>query len=224
MAHGSCGNRFANGLFDTIAHALQKERYTVLAFDFSGHGESDDAILSLAQSIDDVASAIKFAKEYGYKKISLMGHSLGAYPCLANFSQSISTMILIGALTGPVVWDWETMCSQEQLEGLRKTGYIVAEINDGLRSVVTVDGNLLQDIQAIDQEPLLQAVKCPVIIIHGDADQQERDLLAFSQKGITHLSKESALNIIHGASHNFLESFDTVVPMIQQWLKKYFSC
>jgi hypothetical protein len=109
-----------------------------------------------------------------------MGHSLGAYPCLANLSHDISTMIFIGALTGPFAWNWETMCSQEQLEGLRKTGYIVAEVNDELRSVVTVDGNLLRDIQAIDQEKLLRGVKCPVFIIHGDADQQDRDFLAIS--------------------------------------------
>lgn len=222
MVHGSGSNRFAHGLFTKIAHALQKDNYSVLSFDFSGHGESEDAIFTLKQSIDDVESAMAFAKAQGYTRIALLGHSLGAYACLEAYRPSIETMILLGALTGPVQWKWEELCSPEQVAAMNKTGYISAEINDGLRNTVKIDGNLLNDIQAIAQEEFLPKVTCPILIIHGDVDKQERDLLLFSQKGLTYLSAPSQLKIIPGADHKFLAVVPETIAFMKEWFSKYF--
>ena len=221
MAHGSGSNRFAKGLFNSIAEALQKENYNILSFDFSGHGESENDVLTVKKSIDDLVSAIAFVKEKGYKKIALLGHSLGALACLEAFSPEIETMILIGALTGPVQWKWEDMCSAEQINSMYRTGYIAAEVNDGLRKLVKIDGNLLKDIQAINQKKLLSKIVCPVLIIHGDSDQQERDLLESSKKGLAYLSPSSQLKIMQGANHTFLDVSNKVIGLIKEWLPDY---
>ncbi|MGE4167973.1 MAG: alpha/beta hydrolase family protein [Candidatus Babeliales bacterium] len=224
MAHGSGSNKLARGLFPEIAQALAHECYNVLSFDFSGHGESDDAVFTLQQSVDDVASALAYAKKLGCKKFALIGHSIGVYSCLKNYSSGVKTIIGIGGLTGPVQWQWESMCSPEQLEGLHKTGYIAAEVNDGLREVLTIDGNLLKDIQAINQEKLFRGAQCPVLLIHGDAesDSQELDLLAISQQGVPFLYEGSQLKIIPGANHTFVEVSDQVIKLIKDWFKENF--
>jgi pimeloyl-ACP methyl ester carboxylesterase len=152
MAHGSGSNRFARGLFESLALALQKENYNVLAFDFSGHGESSNDIVTIKKAVDDVSSALRFSHERGFKRVAMIGHSLGALACLEAFSPGIETMILLGALTGPVRWKWEEMASPEQVREMHQKGYITAEVDDGLRKTVIIDANLLKEIAAIDQE------------------------------------------------------------------------
>jgi pimeloyl-ACP methyl ester carboxylesterase len=221
MAHGSSSNRKSQGLFEKLASSFQTQGYNVLTFDFTGHGESDDGILTLAQSVEDAKSAVQFCKEQKYKQFAFLGHSLGAYSCLGAFTPDIKTMVLLGALTGPVLWKWEDMCSQEQLEGLRKSGYVTAEVNDGLRKIIKIDGNLLNDIENIDQQKLLRPITCPVLIIHG-IDSQEKDLLPFSKQALALLPKGSELKILPEIDHTFIKGIDEVTQLTVQWYKKYF--
>ena len=225
MAHGSGSNKTAKGLFPKIAEVLQKENYNLLAFDFSGHGESDDAIFTLQNSVDDLASIMAFAKEKGFKNVAFFGHSLGAYACLANYSPMVKTMVLIGALTGPVQWRWEDICTPQQIKEMEKTGYMETPVNDGFRERLKIDINLLTDIQEINQKKLLQGVGCPLLLIHGDADQQERDLCGSSKKGIEYFPVGSQLKILTGVTHSLRSFFDTsdqAIKLIKQWLRDYF--
>ena len=53
-------------------------RYNILQFDFRGHGESDDAPITLGTSERrDVAAAVRFMENRGYGPIALMGISMG---------------------------------------------------------------------------------------------------------------------------------------------------
>lgn len=222
MAHGSANNRFAKGLFPQIAEALQKENYNVLSFDFSGHGTSEGDVLTIKKSVDDLASAIAFGKERGYQKIALVGHSLGALTCLEAWTPEVRTMILISALTGPVKWQWDTRLTKEQFDEMQTTGYITVKVNDGLRETLKVDGNLLNDIKAVDQKALLSKITCPVRIIHGNADQDELELYVESKKAMEWLPKSSELKVVDGATHDFLNSSDKARELVKAWLLRYF--
>jgi pimeloyl-ACP methyl ester carboxylesterase len=53
-------------------------RYHVLQFDFRGHGDSDDAPITLGTAEQrDVAAAVRFLEQRGYGPIALMGISMG---------------------------------------------------------------------------------------------------------------------------------------------------
>jgi pimeloyl-ACP methyl ester carboxylesterase len=223
MAHGATSNRLWGGKFEKIATALCNAGYSVLSFDFSGHGESEDDIITLGKAADDLKSAIAFVKEHEFERIALFGHSLGAFACLSSFCPEVETMVLIGGLTGPVEWKWEEMCTPEQLEELKKKGYASQLVNDGLRETVRVDAKILADILEIDQETLLKNITCPVLVVHGDTGQQELDLLAFSKKALSFLPKESQLKIIEGAPHSFTENAEEIAELTTEWLKSHFS-
>ncbi len=197
--------------------------YNVLAFDFSGHGESDDDIISLKKAADDVKAVITYVMEQDYNRIALFGHSLGAYACLHAYCTSVDTMVLIGALTGPVNWKWEEMCTDEQLIEIQTKGYITNPVHDGLRALVQVDGNLLKDILAIDQQSLFSKLSCPILIVHGDSDQQEVDLLAISKKGLSFAPQGSQLHVIKGASHYFVEHVDELASLTKQWFSTHYA-
>lgn len=51
----------------------------------------------------------------------------------------------------------------------------------------------------------MMKVDCPVLIIHGNGDQEEKRLVKTSQKAIQHFSPKSKLKIIDGANHRFFE-------------------
>jgi len=230
MVHGSDGNKLANGLFPKIALALQEENYNVLTFDFSGHGESDDDIFSLKKSIDDLLSAIEYATSHGYKKIILFGHSFGALTCLEALAlrseasrrvrlSSIKTMILLGGMTGPVHWKWEDFCSPDELKIIQNNGYAITEVNDDFRKIVKSDIGILDELAQVDQEKIMSTINCPVLLIHGDADQLESGFLELSKKALLLLPKESELKIIPGASHTFLDKIAEIITLTKTWLK-----
>ncbi|HKO34439.1 MAG TPA: alpha/beta fold hydrolase [Candidatus Limnocylindria bacterium] len=53
-------------------------RYNILQFDFRGHGNSDDALITLGTLEQrDVAAAVRFLQGRGYGPIALMGISMG---------------------------------------------------------------------------------------------------------------------------------------------------
>lgn len=75
---------------------------------------------------------------------------------------------------------------------------------------------MLKYFEGVDQEKLLQGIPCPILIIHGDHEKDEKRLfLQLSKKGIPYLSSDSKLEVITGARHNFLDHLDDLVKLAQ---------
>lgn len=73
-----------------------------LAIDMPGHGLSSRIPNGLFYSnIDDIYIMIYIIKQFGWKKVSLMGHSLGAISCFiftASFPEKVDLLITLDAL------------------------------------------------------------------------------------------------------------------------------
>lgn len=136
MAHGFTNNKSSQGRFDRIAEALKKLGFDVFAFDFSGCGESDPDVLSAANEVDDLNSAIEFMKSRGYESIALFGNSLGSLICLRCFNPEIKTMVLMGALTHSMKYNWNEEFTQEQMMELDRESFITLSSSElGIRRV-----------------------------------------------------------------------------------------
>lgn len=222
MAHGFLSDRFSRGRFDVLGNTLNGSGFNVLAFDFCGCGESDDESLTAEKEVEDLHAAIDFVKQKGLQTIGLYGHSLGTLICLRSYSTDIKTMVLSGALTGPMHYNWNEFFTAEQLNELNQTGYITEPVNSKYRKNITIDAQMLKDFEEINQAELLQAVKCPVLIIHGNnpEDEEETELLQNSRKGMEFLSKESALEVIDGATHSFSGYIDILKDLANDWFIK----
>jgi hypothetical protein len=61
---------------------------------------------------------------------------------------------------------------------------------------------MLLDFELVDQKELLTNVKCPVLIMNGGADEEERNLYRLSQQGMKWLSNDSKSELIQGATHS----------------------
>lgn len=79
MAHGGEMHRAdpTIGMLD-IAAALVEHNYSVLMFDFRGHGESEGERMSAGYfEKNDLLGAVDYAKENGYEQIGVLGFSMG---------------------------------------------------------------------------------------------------------------------------------------------------
>lgn len=221
MCHGFMSDKYSKGRFDKLATAFNKCSFDALVFDFSGCGESDNDSLTIEKEVDDLKSAISHVISKGYERIALFGYSLGTLICLKSYIPEIVTMVLLGALTGPMKYNWDEFFTQEQMRELEEKGLITEYIPVGIREKIIIDKKVLEGFELINQEELLEGVKCPVLIIHGDGDEEE--ILAYerSKVAINMLSTDSRIEVINGANHSFLDHFDQVIKMSTNWLKKH---
>jgi pimeloyl-ACP methyl ester carboxylesterase len=223
MAHGFTSDKISKGRFKILAKAFNRSGYNALAFDFSGIGESEDDSLTAAKQMDDLQAAISYAKSRGYRRIALYGHSLGSLICLMAYSQDIVTMVLSGALTGPMHYNWHDYFTDKQMAELEEKGYLTIVKEDSFRKKIVVDEQMLRDFEEIDQETIMKEVKCPVLLIHGNNEEDEEELLLLenSKLAMKYLSNGSRLEIIEGATHSFMEHMDILKELAVDWYEKH---
>lgn len=221
LCHGFMSDKYSKGRFERLATAFNRYGHSAMSFDFSGCGESDDDVLTVDKEVDDLKSAIQFVKSKGYKKIALYGHSLGTLICLKIYTPEIITMVLTGALTGPMKYDWFEFFTKEQMQKLEEKGYLIEYTSQEDRKKIIIDDRILKDFELINQEELLKDVDCPILIIHGNNDEEENLLYERSKIAMTLLSKDSKLEVIDGADHSFLDHFDIIVKLTTEWFTKY---
>jgi pimeloyl-ACP methyl ester carboxylesterase len=220
MAHGFMNDRSSQGRFEQVAERLNEEKYNVLKFDFSGCGESDQDIIELDKEIDDLKSAIDFAKEEGFKKIALFGNSLGGLVCLKAYNPEISSMVLTGPITDSMNYDWEKFYSEEKMQELKNKGYLtMGNEKTGYRKI---SKEMLDAFSQIDQKELLKGVNCPILIIHGDRGEEEKELLERSKKALKILPNSSKLKVVEGAAHGIRDKYHIVVELTVDWFLNNF--
>ncbi|MBA2175062.1 alpha/beta hydrolase [Halobacillus locisalis] len=222
MCHGFRGNRSSRGRFDRLATTFQNLGFSVLRFDFGGCGDSDDRPLTLAGETEDVRAALTYASRLGYDQIALYGHSLGARVSLEAFDPTlVKTMILTGAGTGPVSYDWSEEFTQEQLRELQQTGAFTHPVTDPYRTKIVITRQMLADFEQFNQKTLLSQVTCPTLIVHG-TEGEEATLMPLTKQGMRWLPKGSRLEIIDGAPHDFLDYMDDIEQLTSAWLCEHF--
>jgi pimeloyl-ACP methyl ester carboxylesterase len=132
-------------------------------------------------------------------------------------TREIETMLLLAALTGPTKYDWGSFYSPEQMREWRETGCITMTRDEPYFRRMVVEGKLLDECGSFDQGELLRPVRCPVLIIHGDGDEEERKLLEQSRKGIKMLPAGSRLVVLPGANHRMEGRLDEIVELAKAW-------
>jgi pimeloyl-ACP methyl ester carboxylesterase len=219
-AHGFAGEKTSKGRFTRLGEELSPLGYNVFSFDFSGCGESDDAPLTSAQETDDFRCAMAYARWRGMKRLAMVGNSLGSYIALRAYEPSIETMLLLAALTGPTGYDWLSFYTPEQMREWREQRRVTMHRHEPYPRTSVVSADLLEEFEQFDQSELLKPVRCPVLIIHGDGDDEEQKLLAQSRKAISQLPEGSKLIVLPGANHRMEGRLDDIVALAKDWFQE----
>ncbi len=79
LAHGITVDKEEEGIFTELSRLLSENEFTVLRFDFRGHGESEgkSVDMTIAGELNDLEAAISEVESKGYKEIGLLGASFG---------------------------------------------------------------------------------------------------------------------------------------------------
>ncbi len=148
-----------------LAQLFYRKGMNILMPDARNHGSSDsDGHSSMPKFAEDVESAVDWLKsqnDYDNQQIALVGHSVGAAAVIlaASRRDDIAALISISSFAHPA---W---LMRRFLQDYHIPGFL---INLVLRYIEYLIGHDYEDIAPVNT---ICKVKCPVLLVHGDADK-----------------------------------------------------
>ncbi|WP_413541365.1 alpha/beta hydrolase [Schaalia odontolytica] len=164
-------------MFDALGRAMRRAGYATLAFDYSGHGESGDEIITFDPLIEDFRSASGWLADQGFTRQICVGHEFGATVALRARPSAVQTYVLVSPVLGPLSYDWNLVFSDVQLSDLERHGTTtVPNDSASVRRHFTINKATLADMSMVSGEKALRGIDVPVLITH-DAFDEETGLL-----------------------------------------------
>lgn len=204
---------------ESWAEAICKQGISAFRFDFSGHGESAGLLedLTITKVVGDLRSAIDFLQSLKYTTFGATGHSLGGLVCA--IAASIDKRIkAIAPVSAPSDFR-ELFDTLENMLGKNFTDYWKSNKYIYLYGRKMKYG-FYKDAIKYDAAKILKNIRCPLLLIHGDAD--ELVPLKQSINAFKLANKPKQLEIIRGAGHNFENGdYEKMVGLTAEWFKKW---
>jgi len=165
LCHGMDSSKDSHKLI-FLGEALAARGVLALRFDFAYVGESSGRFedLTCSGEVQDLRAAYEFVQTRHSGKIALFGSSLGGTVALlfAAGEPTVAALVTLAAPVHPENFP-RRILSADQLAEWRRRGFIVY---NGRRMNVS----LLDDLETIDVPAAAREIRCPVLILHGDAD------------------------------------------------------
>ncbi|MBS3134947.1 alpha/beta fold hydrolase [Candidatus Woesearchaeota archaeon] len=194
ICHGFTSSKNCN-FIPPLADYLCDNGHSVLRFDFTGNGESEGELCegTYSQENNDLKKVIDFVKKLNYKKISVIGHSMGGAVAILRASEDerINCLITISAVAYP----GRERLTGKQKDDLKKKGHV------HYWGKYRIDKNFIDDASCYDLTKYISKVKVPVLIVHGDKDdvvvlKEGRDIYK-------NANNPKQLEVIKNAGHEF---------------------
>ena len=203
LCHGMDSNKNSEKLV-RLAVLLAERGIVSLRFDFAYVGESSEnfADISYSGEVEDLRAACSFMRHRCGQPIAVLGSSMGGTVALlyAAADPDLATLVTISAPIHPEAFP-RRILSPEQLQKWRERGFT---FYNGQRLNVA----LLEDLETIDVLRSARKIECPVLIIHGDADEVVPVEEAYELDAC--LAGRKKLMIMKGADHRLSD------PMLMQ--------
>lgn len=213
-SHGYKSHRQSEKYFQ-IGQRFPLKGIAVLRFDHRGAlgGQSDGEFkdTTLTKRVEDLKAAIDFLakiKEVDSSRLGLLGSSLGGMDVLIIKDQKVKAKVVMATpFSFPV--------PSEEMSFVEKGDY---QCPDGNK--ITKD--FYEDFKKYDLRKEVKETRCPLLIIHGDLDEQvprHHAEVLYETAG----SKIKGLKMIEGGDHAFtdLDKLDEVLTYALDWFKRY---
>jgi uncharacterized protein len=150
-------------LFKGIREAIQRH-FDVIVFDFRGHGESSGLYSWTAHEKKDLRSVVAFAKAKQYKRIGVLGFSLGAATALIEAATNSDIHSLIAVSTPYDFWKINYHVWEEEMWEDLKLNLGIKGRGKGVRP----SHPFSRKEKPIDMVSRIKDI--PVLFVHGEKD------------------------------------------------------
>lgn len=191
---------FSNRL-DQLAARYRRDGYATLQFDFSGLGESDDDVVTLAGESDDLQAVCGWLEDLGYRRMGIHANGFGATATLLARPHNVDAVVLAGAIVAPQSILWENVFSPEQLDELDTHGHTrLVDDNTNSRQWNVLSKQTLADVSLQNPQTLMADLPWPVLMLHGALTEEFPDSGAGATAGFPLLRDGSQLVQVHADS------------------------
>jgi putative redox protein len=150
-----------------LSRALAERGILTLRFDFSYVGESSGKFedITYTGEVDDLRAAYAFVRNRHDGRIGILGSSMGGTVALlfAAREPTVAAAATIAAPLHPERFPTRVLTAA-QLQQWRELGFTIYH---GQKLNVS----LLHDLENLDVPRAVRNITCPVLVIHGDADE-----------------------------------------------------
>ncbi len=150
-----------------LAQSLAERGILALRFDFRYVGQSSGKFEDITYSgeVEDLQAAYEFMQSRQPGKTVIFGSSMGGTVALLFAAQEpdVAAVTTLAAPLHPENFP-KRVLTPKQLQRWRERGYTTY---NGQRLNVT----LLEDLEKLDVPKAARQIRCPVLILHGDADE-----------------------------------------------------
>ena len=194
LCHGMESDKKSEKLI-FLGRKLAEGGVLALRFDFAYVGESSGKFEDITYSgeVEDLRAAYAFLQDRHAGKTAILGSSMGGTVALlfAAMEPGVAALVTVAAPVHPENFP-RRILTAAQLQNWRDQGFT---IYNGRR----LNLSLLEDLERLNVPQAARSVQCPVLILHGDADE----IVPVKESYELHdsLSGTRRLSILHGSDH-----------------------
>ncbi len=186
--------RGLDGHLDQVSAAYREAGLATLAIDFSGMGQSDDAVITLGGQAEDLRAVSGWLAQRGYTQQAIHANGFGATAALVGRPEQVRTAVLVGAVVGPQSILWEEVFSPEQLDELARHGLTrIVDDNPNPRAWNVLSKETLADVSMQDPATTMADAPWPVLMMYGVLASEMPDAAAPAAEGFPLLPDGSQL-------------------------------
>jgi pimeloyl-ACP methyl ester carboxylesterase len=194
LCHGMESNKESEKLI-LMARELAERGFLALRFDFAYVGESSGKFedITYTGEVEDLRSAFSLVQDRYSGKTAILGSSMGGTVALLFAAQepSVAALVTVAAPVHPKRFPRRVL-TPAQFQQWREHGFT---FYNGQR----INLSLLHDLEQIDVPQSAKKLACPVLVIHGEADNVVPVAEAYELHAL--LNNRSKLCILNGADH-----------------------
>lgn len=216
MSHGMEGSKDGKKWL-LLASRLYKAGFAYLRFNYRSCGTGKETSqgrfkdTTLSSRIQDFRAAINFVGTTAVdrNRLAVVGSSFGGTVAIAAYDSRIKAMV---TLATPCKFK---IPADDTYEVYKSERYF--ELPSGRR----LKKGFFDDINEYDACSAVEGIGCPLLVIHGDAD----DLVSVDNAYYIYekANEPKRLQIIEGGSHGFdkYDHMDQIVSLTLSWFKQY---
>jgi len=203
-----------------LAQSLAERGVLALRFDFRYVGESSGQFADITYSgeVEDLQAAYEFVQSHKPGKTVIFGSSMGGTVALLFAAKkagdaSVAALVTLAAPGHPENFP-KRVLTPKQLQSWRERGFTTYH---GQR----LNLSLLEDLERLDVPEAARRIRCPVLILHGDADEVVPVAEAHELYGL--LTSPKRLSIFKETDHRFSNQLIMRQAMTEtlNWLVEY---